>query len=294
MNQRLTVDAALSRSTAESKREVRPLAMWAFILVVAIVAIAALVSDASEYIASALLGHVALLATLFCVFVGALAAGLAGFAFSAISGAMLFHWLAPIEAVPLLLACSITTQLFSISKLWHTMQWRQCLPYLAGGFAGIPFGAKLLEDFSPHLFVAGFGLFLICYSLYMLLRPNLTYHGGGRLAEVAAGFAGGITGGATAFPGAIPTIWCNVRGLSKLQQRGIVQPFILFMQIATLVYFSKLGIFASATWTIYFWCAPAVVAGTWLGLRLFNRIDDTRFRQIVLLFLLLSGAILMM
>jgi hypothetical protein len=47
MNQHLTVDAALSRSTPESKREVRPLAMWAFILVVAIVAIAALVSDAS-------------------------------------------------------------------------------------------------------------------------------------------------------------------------------------------------------------------------------------------------------
>lgn len=43
MNQHLTVDAALSRSTPE----VRPLAMWAFILVVAIVAIAALVSDAS-------------------------------------------------------------------------------------------------------------------------------------------------------------------------------------------------------------------------------------------------------
>ena len=47
MNQHLTVDAALSRSTLESKREVRPMAMWVFILVVAIVAIAALISDAS-------------------------------------------------------------------------------------------------------------------------------------------------------------------------------------------------------------------------------------------------------
>jgi hypothetical protein len=47
MNHHLTVDAALSMSTPESEREVRPLATWAFILVVAIVAIAALVSDAS-------------------------------------------------------------------------------------------------------------------------------------------------------------------------------------------------------------------------------------------------------
>ena len=247
-----------------------------------------------QSIASFLAGNVTLLATLLSVFAGSLAAGLAGFAFSAIAGAMLFHWLAPIDAVPLLLACSITTQLFSISKLWQTMQWRQCFPYLAGGFVGIPLGAKLLEGFSPHTFAAGFGLFLICYSAYMLLRPHVTYRGGSRLAEFVAGFAGGITGGATAFPGAFPTIWCNVRGMSKMEQRGIVQPFILLMQIATLIYFSKLGIFASATWTAFLWCVPAVVIGTWLGLQLFNRIDDARFRQVVLIFLLLSGATLMM
>ena len=245
-------------------------------------------------IALLLAGHLAPLATLLSIFAGSLAAGLAGFAFSAISGAMLFHWLAPIDAVPLLLACSITTQLFSISKLWDTMRWRQCFPYLAGGFAGIPVGAKLLEGVSPHTFAAGFGLFLICYSVYMLLRPHLTCRGGGRWVEIAVGFAGGITGGATAFPGAFPTIWCNVRGMSKLEQRGIVQPFILLMQIATLIYFSKLGIFASATWTTFLWCVPAVMIGTWLGLQLFDRIDDARFRQVVLLFLLLSGATLVM
>ncbi len=241
-----------------------------------------------------LFGHITLIVTMLSIFFGSLAAGLAGFAFSAIAGAMLFHWLAPVEAVPLLLACSITTQLFSISKLWRTMQWRQCLPYLIGGFAGIPFGAKLLEGFSPHLFAMGFGVFLVCYSSYMLLRPHVVYNGGGRLGEIAAGFAGGITGGATAFPGAIPTIWCNIRGMSKLEQRGIVQPFILLMQIATLVYFSKLGILASATWTTYLWCVPFVTAGTWLGLHLFDRIDDSRFRQVILSFLLLSGATLML
>jgi uncharacterized protein len=243
----------------------------------------------TPYIASLSGEHLTLIVTQVTVFAGAVAAGLAGFAFSAITGAVLFHVLSPIEAVPLLLACSITTQVFSISKLWHTMQWRQCLPYLLGGLAGIPIGAELLKAFNPHVFAAGFGAFLICYSLYMLLRPHVVVRGGGRYAEVAAGFAGGITGGATAFPGAIPTIWCSVKGLSKLEQRGIVQPFILLMQIATLVYFSKLGILASGTLTTFMWCAPAVAVGTWLGLRLFNRIDDKRFRQIVLVFLLFSG-----
>ena len=237
--------------------------------------------------------NLTLMVTLIAIFAGSFAAGLAGFAFSATAGAILFHWVAPVEAVPLLLVCSITTQLFSVASLWRTMQWRQCLPYLAGGLVGIPVGARLLENFNSHTFAGGFGLFLICYSTYMLLRPNLAFRAGSRFAEVAAGFAGGITGGATAFPGAIPTIWCNIRGLSKIEQRGIVQPFILLMQIATLVYFSKMGILASGTWTSYIWCLPAVIGGTWLGLKLFNRVDDVRFRRLILLFLLVSGATLM-
>ena len=239
-----------------------------------------------------LTGHTTLIVTLITIFGGSLAAGLAGFAFSAIAGAILFHVLAPIDAVPLLLACSITTQLFSISKLWHTMKWRQCFPYLIGGFAGIPLGAELLKAFDARIFAIGFGSFLICYSLYMLLRPHFVVRGGSRYAEIAAGFAGGITGGATAFPGAIPAVWCSVRGFTKHEQRGIVQPFILLMQIATLAYYSKLGILASATLTTYLWCAPAVILGTWLGLHFFDRIDDKRFRQVVLFFLLISGATL--
>ena len=208
------------------------------------------------------------------IFAGSLAAGLAGFAFSAISGAMLFHWLAPIDAVPLLLACSITTQLLSITKLWRMMRWRQYMPYLVGGFVGIPVGAKLLEDVSPHAFAAGFGGLLVCYSLYMFLRPRLAIRGGGRFAEVAAGFAGGVTGGATAFPGRYSDdLYAMCEACRKTRTNAeIVQPFILLMQIATLVYFSKLGILASATWTTYFFCVPAVVVGTWLGLQLFNRV----------------------
>jgi uncharacterized membrane protein YfcA len=245
-------------------------------------------------VTSLLADHVTLFATIVSIFAGSLAAGLAGFAFSAISGAILFHWLPPIEAVPLLLACSITTQLLSITKLWHTMRWRQCLPYLAGGLAGVPIGTMLLKDVNPHVFAMSFGVFLICYSLYTLLRPRFVINGGGRFAELAIGFVGGITGGATAFPGALPTIWCNARGLAKADQRGIVQPFIFLMQIATIIYFSKLGIFAPAMWTSYLLCAPAVLAGTLIGLCLFERVDDAKFRRIVLVFLLVSGATLLL
>jgi hypothetical protein len=47
MNPHVTLDAALTKSTLETKGKVRLLALWPFILVAAILAIALLVSDAS-------------------------------------------------------------------------------------------------------------------------------------------------------------------------------------------------------------------------------------------------------
>jgi len=221
---------------------------------------------------------------------GALVAGLAGFAFSAVAGALLLHWATPLAVVPLLLACSITTQLFSIAKLRRTMQWRRCVPFVIGGLVGIPFGAALLRDTDPHRFGLCLGAFLITYGTFMLLKPGLVVRGGNCLADAACGVLGGITGGAVAFPGAAPTIWCGLRGLPKDIQRGVVQPFILAIQVATLVYFSRLGILTSATIASYLVYAPAVLFGTWLGLSLFDRVDDAAFRRVVLIFLIVSGA----
>lgn len=224
------------------------------------------------------------------VFAGALVAGLAGFAFSAIAAAVLSHWTAPIEFVPLLLACSITTQLFSIARLWRAMQWRRCAPFVAGGLAGIPLGTALLRDTDPHLFAACFGAFLVAYGSFMLLKPGLVVRRGNRLADAACGVLGGVTGGAVAFPGAFPTVWCSLRALPKEVQRGVVQPFILAMQVATLVYFSRLGMFTPDTMARFVVCAPAVLLGTWIGIALFDRIDDAAFRRVVLVFLIVSGA----
>jgi len=228
------------------------------------------------------------------VFVGALVAGLAGFAFSAVSGAILLHWLPAITIVPLLLACSITTQLLSITKLWRAMQWRQCAPFLLGGMFGIPVGVSLLQDLNVHAFAVVIGGFLVCYGAYMLLSPKIVIPRGNRLIDVAVGFAGGVTGRIIAFPGAVPTILCSIRGLAKHEQRGIVQPFILLMQIATLIYLAKLDIVVSGITVTYLWCLPAVLGGTWIGLHLFHRIDDAMFRRFVLIFLVVSGAILIM
>ncbi len=229
---------------------------------------------------------------LFAIFAGALVSGLAGFAFSAVAGTLLLRLVEPAEAVSLLLVCSLASQLLCIADLREAIAWRRLLPLVAAGLAGIPIGALLLQVLPATIFAAIFGVFLVNYGALMLVRPARATRGHSGISDLLSGFAGGLTGGAIAFPGAVPTIWCTMQGLAKDSQRALIQPFIVIMQVATIAYFSGVGLMTSETLLVSLVCAPAVLAGTWLGLRLYRHVDDGEFRRLVLVILLISGATL--
>ena len=48
---------------------------------------------------------------------------------------------------------------------------------------------------------------------------------------LAGAFVLSLAGGLTAMPGAVPIIWCDMRGMPNNDQRGLVQPFIAIMQM---------------------------------------------------------------
>jgi hypothetical protein len=52
------------------------------------------------------------------------------------------------------------------------------------------------------------------------------------------------------------------------------------------------GMVATDTFWLFALGLPAVLAGTWAGLRLYGRLDESGFRKVVLVLLLVSGATL--
>ena len=94
-------------------------------------------------------------------------------------------------------------------------------------------------------------------------------------------------------PGALPVIWCELRGLSKEHQRGLVQPYILAMQVfAIALLLAQPGVISRDLLLVTAAALPATVAGTFVGMALFSQVDSRRFRLVVLLLLLLSGALM--
>ena len=89
-------------------------------------------------------------ATFGSVLIGSVAAGLAGFAFSAITGSLLFHWVATDD--PPYRCCWLCDfrqrNSSALLALWNTMQRKRCLPILVGGLLGIP--ARRVRASAPQ------------------------------------------------------------------------------------------------------------------------------------------------
>ena len=223
------------------------------------------------------------------VFLGSVVVGAAGFGSAAVAGALMLFFLVPISAVPILNSASFTTQMISVGQLWRTLQWRGCAFLVIGGLAGIPLGVFLLQRANPDLFRLLFGLFLACWSSYLLMRPHLKLRRRGPWIDGLVGLSGGISGGAIAFPGALPAIWCALTRTTKEEQRGTIQIFILVTQACTMLYLLTKGLVGKGFIEDYIKMFPAIMLGTFVGVHLFTKISESLFRRLILLLLLIAG-----
>jgi uncharacterized protein len=231
--------------------------------------------------------------SLIAVFVASTISSIAGFAFSALCGALLFHLMdSPVYAVQVMITCSIAIQLLSVATLWRSIDWSSLPVFLVGGVIGVPAGVYLLLHLETSAYRDVIGVLLIAYGGYLPLRNPASKLRTGPLSDACAGFLGGLTGGLAGFPGASVTIWCGLKGWDKVRQRGVYQPFILGMQPVALIVIALMRP-ASASATQLDWKTlafiPAALLGAWFGLRIFQRLSDRQFELTVNGLLIASG-----
>ena len=95
-------------------------------------------------------------------------------------------------------------------------------------------------------------------------------------------------GGMASLSGPVPTIWVQLRGWSKNEQRGVNQPFNMAVLATALLAAAVAGLLDRTflVWAII--TVPTSLIGARLGLMLYGRVNDTVFRQLVLVLLGLS------
>ena len=225
-------------------------------------------------------------------FAAALVTGIAGFAFGLIAAAVWLHILTPLESASLIIGFGLVVQGVSVWKLRRALQWTRLWPFLIGGALGVPLGIAILDWANPDHVRFAIGAILVLYSVHALARPAIKVKVGGRPADASVGFLNGVLGGLTGLAGILTTIWCGMRGWPKDEQRAVFQPIGVAIFAMSALWLGAKGAISADTAWLFLIGLPAVLAGTWLGLKLYGKLDEGGFRRIVLALLLVSGVAL--
>lgn len=232
------------------------------------------------------------------IIIGAMVAGfvqgLSGFAFGLVAMSIWAWTLEPRLAAALGVCGALTGQLVAAVSTRRALNLGVLLPFVAGGLAGIPIGMALLPHLEPVLFKLGLGLLLViwCPAMLMAARlPRISH--GGRFADALAGLAGGVMGAFGGFTGAIPTLWCTLRGHAKDLQRSTVQNFNLAVLLVTMATYLGTGRVTRPMLPSIAIVVAAVLVPALLGNRVYVGLSETAFRRLVLCLLTASGVALL-
>src|SRR3979490_904205 len=235
--------------------------------------------------------------TIFLVatFAGALIAGLSGFAFGLVAASIWLYILTPLQTATLIIAFGLIVQGYSVWKLRHALEWAKLWPFMLGAAIGVPVGIAILGWANPSQVRASIGVFLVLYSLYGVFRPKMgSVTRGGGVADAGVGFLNGVLGGITGLAGVLVTIWCGLRGWPKDVQRKVFQPVAGPPFLMSALWIGAKGAITADTLKLFLTGLHALFAGTWLGLKLFGRLNEAAFRKLVLALLLASGVALIL
>jgi uncharacterized protein len=224
---------------------------------------------------------------------GGFVSGLAGFGTALMALGIWLYVVPPPVAVSLVLICSIIAQTSTMPSIWRSIDFRLVWPFLVGGVAGVPLGTMLVAYADPRLFKLSVGVMLLVFptALYFQRKP-MALSIGGRLADSAIGFLGGVLGGLAGLSGPIPILWASVRGWGKDERRGIFQVFNWTILSVALCIQAGTGFITTEVMRLTLLVLPATIAGAWLGARTYHGLSDGNFRDVVLGLLLLSGVAL--
>jgi len=185
-----------------------------------------------------------------------------------------------------LLAGTLETILFLRYReaLNVTAVWR----LLAGALIAIPLGIAGARVMDERIVLTILGIVLVIYPLYALFTPKLPRVKEGTLT-FGVGFVAGLLGGAYNTSGPPVIMYAHSRDWSPQEFKANLQAFFLFIDAMTITSHAVSGNITPFVWQNFVFILPAIFIGLVAGLALDRFINPARFRNIVLVILIVLG-----
>ncbi|MCB5410439.1 sulfite exporter TauE/SafE family protein [Pseudogemmobacter faecipullorum] len=230
-------------------------------------------------------------------FAGGFINGLAGFGTALLALGFWLQVLPPVQAVSMAVAMSVISGLQGVWIVRREISANRgrLLRFLLPALPGIPLGAMVLTMISAPVLKLTIAALMILYGAFFSLRRALPkFTRPTPVADSAVGFLGGLLGGAAGLSGALPTMWCAMRPWSKAETRAVLQPYNVIVLALTMLSMLLLGHYSKQTLLFILLVLPVTLIGAQLGISVYRRLSDERFRRLLILMLFASGLLLLL
>ena len=231
---------------------------------------------------------------LFGAFLAGIVQGATGFGSGIVLNAFWLHILEPSAAISLNIVSCLFVSALPIYKLRKTLDFSKLKSFVFFGVIGIPTGLLILTMTDPSIFKTTVGFILVIFSIWKFKSKDILINFKSNPAlDKLIGFISGILGGFAALGGILPTIWVNLQRLPKDTQRGTYEPFIFITSIAAVISFYFAGFLTLDIFYNFLKAFPALMLGSWIGIKIYALINEALFRQVILGLIFLAGLVLL-
>ena len=225
-------------------------------------------------------------------FLAAFAQGVTGFGSALVAMPLLALILDVRDASALVALLSLAVNLALLLPARRELPWRRIATLLAGSLAGVPAGVLLLAHVDQRLARGILGATLVATSAALLRTHRLTIRMGSGSA-FAAGALAGLLGGAFNANGPVVTLYAAARRWEKRETHAALQLYFLASGLWIAALHGAAGITSRPVLFAALLALPFLAAGSLAGWAVHRRIDEQRYRLLLLLSLLAAGAVLL-
>ena len=222
------------------------------------------------------------------IFVAALVQGMSGFGFSLIAIPFL-TLIMPLQIiVPILVICSLVLNLVIFTRMQGNLHLKAIAVMLVVGIMSTPLGVQILTVVDETILKAMVGLLIILSALIMYRGYKLHL----KNIHVMYGLTGlisGVLNGSLSLSGPPVVLMLVNEGQEKNVFKKNISAYFLALNLFTIPSFLGKGLITVQVLKMSTLGVVILLAGATLGIKLGDKIDENRFKKMVLVMIMSMG-----
>lgn len=229
-----------------------------------------------------------------CILVGAFLQANIGFGFPIIAMIVFPHLFPFSTAVTLTQVVAMASTGYLTIKYWKQVQWKTLFPLLFTSLLIAAFVTAFSLSMEPGILVLVLGASLVVISLYFAVFSQSISIRASKRNGLSMGLIAGFGNGLFGIGGPPVALYLLPAVPGKTEYLATIQAYFFFCNLESIFIRMVNGALVLEHIPLILMGWVTIVLGTYLGLKLFNKIPSTLLKRMVYIFVGLSGVLIVL